>query len=269
MIPKSKTGSTKHRKAKREREISLSFQVISEQLKNIRNVSNEDLQILEFGSGLGFQISALSKLGSVTVSDIYVSEEMRNLVPDVKFVQCSMLDAPFYENQFDLIYSNHVLEHIEDIAAAFKELQRIGNDNCLYAFALPTNIWLILALPALYLNKFRSFIGRLISKSKNNKPIKNTFIGAESKGKGSTLLNFLMPNGHGVHTNYNECYNFFKIENWLKLFEMNGFELIEKRSLLLYAPSEWPIIPTMNVSKKSRFCSSILFLLKKDKNDRK
>lgn len=180
-----------------------------------------------------------------------------------------MLDAPFYENQFDLIYSNHVLEHIEDIAAAFIELQRIGNDNCLYAFALPTNIWLILALPALYLNKFRSFIGRLISKSKNNKPIKNTFIGAESKGNGSTLLNFLMPNGHGVHTNFIECYNFFKIENWLKLFEMNGFELIEKKSLLLYAPSEWPIIPTMNVSKKSRFCSSILFLLKKDRNDRK
>ena len=263
MIPKTKKGSTKHRRAKREREISLSFQVISDHLNNISERSGKELRILEFGSGLGFQLPALSKLGGVTASDIYLSEEIRNMVPDVKFIQCSMLGAPFHENQFDLIYSNHVLEHIEDIDSAFKELQRIGNDDCLYAFALPTNIWLLLALPALYLNKLRSFIGRLISESKKNRPIKNTFSDNESREKGRGLINFLKPNGHGVHTNYSECYNFFKIENWLKLFEMNGFELIEKRSLLLYAPSEWPIIPTMNVSKNSRICSSILFVLKK------
>lgn len=263
MIPKTKTGSIKHRRAKREREISLSFQVIAEHFDHNSDGSEKELHILEFGSGLGFQLPALSKLGSVTASDIYLSDEIRNLVPDVKFIQCSMLEAPFNENQFDLIYSNHVLEHIEDIESVFKELQRIGDDDCLYAFALPTNIWLTLALPALYLNKLRSFIGRLISKSKNNKPIKNTFIGEGSKGNGNRLLNFLIPNGHGVHTNFIECYNFFKIENWLKLFEMNGFELIEKRSLLLYAPSEWPIIPTMNVNKNSRICSSILFVLKK------
>jgi len=227
MIPKTKTGSTKHRKAKREREISLSFEVISDHLNNIRDRSGKELRILEIGSGLGSQLPALSKLGSVTASDIYVSEEMRKLVPDVKFIQCSMLDAPFHENQFDLIYSNHVLEHIEDIDSLFKELQRIGNDDCLYAFAVPTNIWLLLALPAHYLNKLRSFIGRLISKSQKNNPIKNTFIGEESKGSG--LLNFLIPNGHGVHTNYRECYNFFKIESWLVLFASNGFELVEKK----------------------------------------
>ena len=268
MYPRTKSGADRHRKAKREREISISFQTIVGHLPAIKDGSGKRLTVLEFGSGQGFQIPELEQIGELYASDIYVSERIKHLMPGLKFTRCSMVDAPFTDDQFDLIYSNHVLEHIEDIEGAFKELKRIGKSDCLYVFSVPTNIWLILALPAIYYNKLRSFGGLMLRRIKAEKkienPVKNTFLARNNDATPhNRILNSFLPQGHGVHTNYLECYRFFKVKHWVKLFNQNDFEIIKRKSLLLYAPSEWPIVPVIAVGGNSRFGSSVLFLLKK------
>lgn len=133
MFPRTRSGADRHRKAKREREISISFQTITGNLAANKDGSGKEITVLEFGSGQGFQVPKLEQIGELYASDIYVSKKIGQLVPNLKFTRSSMIEAPFKDGQFDLIYSNHVLEHIEDIEGALKELRRIGKSDCLYA----------------------------------------------------------------------------------------------------------------------------------------
>lgn len=45
---------------------------------------------------------------------------------NIPFVQADITELPFEDKSFDYVYCAHVLEHIEDIEKALKEIQRIG-----------------------------------------------------------------------------------------------------------------------------------------------
>ena len=160
------------------------------------------------------------------------------------------------------------VEHIEDIERAFDELLRIGKPNCIYAFAVPTNVWLLLSLPAQYLGKAKSLMRALqdrfggVETSDASGRVRNGFTAANVGGLNQqTLASMIAPKGHGVIESFIDCYRHFKVANWSKLFAGNGFSILEAKPLLLYAPSECPVIPTV----KSRFglSSSVLFLMRR------
>jgi len=146
----------RHKKRKREWEMSLITGALKEHL-----LSTDRSEILEFGSGMGFQLPFLRRLGQVRASDIY-----DGLLPEnaqgIDFSRCGIDNTPFKDEEFDLIFSNHVIEHVEKLNEAFVELKRIGKSDCLYAFSVPTNWWLLLSIPAQYANKVRAIIRKLI-----------------------------------------------------------------------------------------------------------
>ena len=269
MLPKTKSGERVHRERKRHMEINIISQEIASILKN-RSDFDKNIHILEFGSGEGFQIPYLKRLGKTVASDIYTSDGVKSL-QDVEFVECGITHTPFDNGQFDIIFSNHVIEHIDDIKSAFREAQRIGTSSCIYAFSVPTNIWLLLSIPAQYYNKLRSIkkkIRELLLKPTNNSTMSSNnkdYYSDRSHKKHSKYpkyLRYIMPAGHGVTSNFSECYHNFTIKKWKQLFSGNGFSIIRIKPLLLYGPSEWPIIPTLNC--KTSLCSSVLFLMKKN-----
>jgi len=270
MFPKTKLGEKKHRKHKRELEISLAIETITQLFKN--DIKGENINILEFGSGNGFQISYLKQIGTVVASDIYISNDIKNM-KDVTFVECNITNTPFKEGQFDIVFSNHAIEHIEDTYSAFKELKRIGKRDCIYAFSVPTNIWLMLSIPARYYGRLRAISKMLLFTSLNSnmdKPAQDDKKKNKLKRKSKSineLLHMISPIGHGVHSGFIDCYSSFRIKRWHQLFSDNGFSIIKTQPLLLYAPSEWPIIPTTKQFNRFNICSSVLFLMKKLKND--
>ena len=266
MFFNSKDDENSHRKQKRELEVSIAIKAIcSLQGKFSKTDNTIDATVLEFGCGDGFQIPALRQLGSVVASDVYRGK--LDDVSDVEFVQCSITDTPFPTERFDIIYSNHVVEHIDEIELAFEELIRIGKPDCIYAFSVPTNVWLLLSLPAQYLGKVKNLASAL------HRLIRGAGEGYVNVGADASVavkagrppltkfLSLLAPKGHGVIDDYIGCYRQFKVSNWSKLFAGHGFSILEVQPLLLYAPSECPVIPTV----KSRFglCSSVLFLMRK------
>jgi ubiquinone/menaquinone biosynthesis C-methylase UbiE len=267
MLPKSKSGENRHRKHKREMEISLIIKTISNLIKNNPTLKNKNIKILEFGSGSGFQIPYLQKIGSLVVSDIFISDDIKKM-KDIDFRECCITNTPFNDSQFDIIFSNHVIEHIQEKHEAFKELKRIGKSDCIYAFSLPTNIWLLLSVPAQYCLKFReikrlffSFYNSKAYKPSQDNNVNNNF---EKEINTKNLSHKILPCSHGAYENFWDCYSSFKIQEWRQLLIDNGF-LIEKiQPLLLYAPSEWPIVSTTTSLNKHNICSSVLFLLKKE-----
>ncbi len=64
----------------------------------------------------------------------YISADLFSPIVDVK---ADLLDLPFEDNSFDLVFCNHVLEHIEDDRQAMRELYRV----------LRTGGWGILQVP--------------------------------------------------------------------------------------------------------------------------
>jgi SAM-dependent methyltransferase len=268
MWPRTKLGEERHRKKKRELEIKLIIDSLYRFIGPNNGAQNKDFHILEFGCGDGFQIPYLKKIGHLIASDIYVNSKIKLMGKDLEFYKCGIIDTPFDNDYFSLIFSNHVIEHIENLEKAFAELKRIGRDNCLYTFSVPTNVWLLLSIPAQYYNKARKLIKSfcsLISRGERYPAEKiigqNTVINSFLK-----ILHFILPTGHGTRVSFQDCYQAFKISNWKRLFQDSGFEILYIRPLLLYAPSEWPIIPTTSYFAKSGICSSVLFILKKRNN---
>lgn len=163
-----------------------------------------------------------------------------------------------------MVFSNHVIEHIEDVETAFQEIQRIGADSCIYAFSVPTNIWLLLAIPEQYRSKFKRVKKLLFKTSDSDRDMLHKKIYAKgnpkNRSKFAKLIHFILPGTHGISQNFIECYHYFKIKSWQQLFSNNGFTIIKTKPLLLYGPSGWPIIPTL--PSKGKLCSSVLFIMK-------
>lgn len=235
MLPKTRAGERKHRKRKREMEIRMIVERISTTLNRKVDHDNSRIEILEFGSGDGFQVPLLKRIGKVIASDIHMSDGIASL-RDVEFVECSIENTPFPDAQFDVVFSNHVIEHVGDVTNALREAKRIGKPSCIYAFSVPTNTWLLLSIPAQYFNNLRT-------------------------GHWRAFWRMLRPRGHGVTKNFIECYRKFRISAWQRMFCDSGFFIIEVKPLLLYGPSEWPVIPTLR--SKRWICSSVLFLMTK------
>lgn len=265
--PRTKQGERTHRKRKREREILLVIQTLSDFLRLDSKLQQGPIEILEFGSGDGFQIPYLERLGKVTASDISESETawQEKRVP---FVRCSITDTPFENERFDLIFSNHTLEHIEEIDRAFSELRRIGKPDCLYAFAVPTRLWLLFSIPAQYYIRLRTATQKLTAWDHLGRRCPGA---SESREKPDSPFSaarrsawrFLLPRGHGIREDFSDCFRSFGIQNWKKLFESGGFRILKLEPLLLYGASEWPIVPTLRWPSRWGIASTVLFLLKK------
>ena len=266
MLPKTSQGENKHRQEKREKEIAVVINSITAYF-NKQKQSAQNLEILEFGSGQGFQVPYLQKLGKLKASDIYESQEIKNIA-GINFTLCSITDTPFQDNQFDLIFSSQVIEHIEDLGRAFREMRRIGKPDCLYAFTVPTNWWLLVSVPAQYIEKLRVVKKKMIKTAakpgvQKIKKLKTDNSAKIHKSLFKKICFILLPFGHGVKQNFFSAYRAFKIKRWQKLFRDNSFEIIKTEPLLLYSASAWPLVPTTAKLNKYNICSSVLFLMRK------
>ncbi|MDV7186145.1 methyltransferase domain-containing protein [Lutibacter sp. TH_r2] len=67
----------------------------------------------------------------------YITADLYSPIADVKADICNL---PFENNSFDVVFCNHVLEHIEDDAKAMSELYRVLKPNGLGIFQIPQEL---------------------------------------------------------------------------------------------------------------------------------
>lgn len=87
-------------------------------------------------------------LRSVTAVDLDFGSPSEEIRKSVRLVLYEVEQEPFRFHSFDLISSNHVLEHREDLEGTLSEIHRIAKPNALFAFTVSTRLWLLLAQPA-------------------------------------------------------------------------------------------------------------------------
>jgi len=91
---------------------------------------NRDIRILEAGCNVGQQLRHLELMGFKNLFGVDIQKEpvtKANLIsPHIKAVQGSLLEMPFEDKAFDLVFTHTVLIHIhpQDLDTAMKEIYR-------------------------------------------------------------------------------------------------------------------------------------------------
>jgi len=67
----------------------------------------------------------------------YITSDLESPIADVKADICNL---PFTENEFDVVFCNHVLEHITDDTKAMKELYRVLKPGGFGIFQIPQDL---------------------------------------------------------------------------------------------------------------------------------
>lgn len=67
----------------------------------------------------------------------YITSDLESPIADVKADICNL---PFEDNSFDVVFCNHVLEHITDDTKAMQELYRVLKPNGMGIFQIPQDI---------------------------------------------------------------------------------------------------------------------------------
>ena len=103
-----------------------------------KNISKNDLEILDFGCGVGINTKMLSEFGNVTCYDQsseaikYLKKKFNNdqkILVENNLENCNEL--------FDLIVASDVLEHIENDEKEIKKLHKLLKPNGFFLATVP------------------------------------------------------------------------------------------------------------------------------------
>lgn len=185
---------------------------------------NKNQKILEIGSGDGYIASVLKENMGLNV----IASDLEPRYPQYTSVlKVDGKATEFKSKEYDAIISLHVLEHIEDIEVALEEFKRLLKDDGVMYHVVPsvaTIFFTSLMQPISYIRLIWLYAnGYFIQKFY---PFKNRNILRffHSGVRALNPLNFIWGTGHGVHNRY-KCFKYWKIKNWIRLFENNGLSV--------------------------------------------
>jgi 2-polyprenyl-3-methyl-5-hydroxy-6-metoxy-1,4-benzoquinol methylase len=95
-------------------------------------------QLLDIGTGNGKIAGYLSESFDVTSVDVL---DQRTHKEGYKFVQLNSERLPFPDKYFDLVVSNHVIEHVKDADLHLSEISRVLKSDGLVYLATPNKLW--------------------------------------------------------------------------------------------------------------------------------
>lgn len=138
---------------------------ISGLLKIAQKRSN--LKILEAGCGSGIMSAYLARKNKTTLLDFSpdaLKIAKRNFMQNRtlgEFIRGNILDIPFLDNSFDIVWNQGVLEHFKDPAPAMKEMMRVTKKGGYVVIFIPVFLsplhFVYLLLRLLHLMRFWPF----------------------------------------------------------------------------------------------------------------
>jgi len=101
-------------------------------LKNESSFFTENLKVLHMAPEQCF-LDIFKKMENLN----YTTADLYSPIVDVK---ANILELPFQDNSFDVVFCNHVLEHIEDDSKAMSELFRVMKPGGFGIFQVPQEL---------------------------------------------------------------------------------------------------------------------------------
>ncbi len=218
-------------------------------------------RILEIGCGIGYWTAFLSKLADEVVAVDLVNADRDTHSPGLRiaddFVKSLGIDnvtlcgasaeqLPFADKSFDLVISNHVLEHVPDRSRAVREMHRVLSPGGRNVCVVPTRIDRLVTLPwyhAYLAKRAVVHIGRWLSGSRP--PASPPGTGGSTSGL-SMLDEWPWPPTHGAFRNYLDELRSWSCVRWRRLVTGDGEHQLLSQSSTMLIP--FPLIDILSRS---------------------
>lgn len=191
--------------------------------------SRDDIRILELGAGTGYQLSKIQKKYRDAVGVDIETSAYSDLSGIVITYDGKIL--PFKDESFDVIFSSHVMEHINDLENYNKEISRVLKNNGRVIHVLPSHVWRFWTSVMHYPRSILFLVELLhLVISRNNA----TYVDKRKLTKSKILKNILFSETHGVRGNpFTEIY-YFHYRFWLNSFRKNDWDILDYKPLGLF-----------------------------------
>ena len=216
----------------------------------------ENANFLDVGCGTGYAMfKALTEL-NCSVHGIDpdpgahgVGRYLKDLVKVENIKQGFAENLPFNDNEFDIVFSSHVLEHVNDEMKSLQEMKRVLKDDGLLLIGMPTRTMAIINLCTNIVFtthiKIYEFIRNIFSKD-----IFKYFLTIFKVGSHS------FPRANSIWYDLKH----YSVKNWKKTIEKE-FQVIKVLEPYLYPYPEYPQLFKIHHSKLG--ASSVFFICKK------
>ena len=105
-----------------------------------KHISLAPLRVLDIGTGSGYIAHELSKVSAhVYSADIY---DERKIKKGYTFTKVTGAQLPYKDSTFDLIITNHVIEHIPDQKKHLSEIFRVLKPGGIVYLSTPNKYWI-------------------------------------------------------------------------------------------------------------------------------
>lgn len=223
----------------------------------------KDVRILEIGGGDGFLAKKIHDHGYEILS---IDQSPKH----PQYFPVTIGDATkigFESEKFDMIFSSHVIAHIDEIELFFDECKKVLKKNGLIIHVVPstawsigTNFWHYILLPKFFVKSRRSKLtdGDTNNADKNIKKKEKTV---------KKIINVLFLHPLGTNPSFIHEFYYFSKYRWRKLFQNQGFRVISvENGPYFYSGHNIlknKLLVIRKILAKSGFTGSFCFVLKR------
>jgi SAM-dependent methyltransferase len=209
--------------------------------------------VVELGAGSGYQASLLARRGcNVTALDISTRPHESASHYPVRDYDGHRIPLP--DASVDVIFSSHVLEHVDEIETLFAEMQRVMKHDAIAVHILPSATWRIWTSLAHF-----PFIAKTLGFGSGGDSLVNvTNIRDATNRHGvvrairKSLVHPFV--AHGSGGNAAAEVQSFRESEWIDQFSRNGFEIIDASPTKVFYTG-YGLLPTMALARRRALAS--------------
>ncbi len=229
----------------------LLIDIRTEEFNLVRRFFEPAMRVLEIGGGTGYQASLIASTGAV-VDSIDVAEPLPGVETyfPVRIYEGQTL--PFPDDYFDVVFSSNVLEHIPDLKTTFSEVRRVMKSDGRAIHILPTPAWRTWTSLSHYIHIARLLVG-LVGGRHHSAGTAPARIGnlVRTRGMWWAIKRVLWDEPHGEYPSAISELWYFSRRRWLKLFQENGFDLVEDRTCGIFYTG-YGVFPSISIERRRK-----------------
>lgn len=212
-------------------------------------------RVLEIGAGTGQQGLQLRQQGfDVQMIDIESSNYTQRRLCEI--TNYNGRDIPFADDEFDVVFSSNVLEHVPDLSYLHSEIRRVLKKDGFAVHVVPTHIWRIwsifTALPVA-LQRLYAMRAELLPHALSHDETKRIIaaLARAARIMGSAVVQ----RRHGERGNIFSELRLFHPSWWRRNFATNGYRIRRQMPVGIFYTGGMLFGPKLSLERRERIAS--------------